>query len=159
MENKVFKCQMCGECCKGEGGIIVTLKEIQRMAKYLSLTPSDFMDKFICKTPDGKLSLAVKKDGRCVFFDTEKKGCTVHPVKPDICLAWPFFKGNLEDEYSFLMAKEYCPGILRHTKFDEFKKYGYFFLKKHNLIKDEENGPNALKISVSGQSEWTTDHF
>ncbi|GAB6887142.1 hypothetical protein JCM13304A_06400 [Desulfothermus okinawensis JCM 13304] len=67
-------------------------------------------------------------------------------VKPDICLAWPFFKGNLEDEYSFFLAKEYCPGISRDVSFEEFRKYGLKFLREHDLLKKDKDAPNALKI-------------
>lgn len=51
MNKQVFDCKMCGQCCTGEGGIIVTYREIERICKYLSIEISDFLIKFTQKKP------------------------------------------------------------------------------------------------------------
>ncbi len=145
-EDLVFNCKMCGQCCRGEGGIIVVQEEIEHICKYLNIPEQVFISEYLIKDVCGKYSIKINKHGYCIFFDT-KKGCKIHVVKPNICRAWPFFKGNLEDVISFEMAKEYCPGINKDIGFDEFKKYGYRFLRQNGLITLCKNGPNALTIS------------
>ncbi len=141
----VFQCTLCGICCKGQGGIIVTKKEIDRIAKFLGLDNKEFEEKFLEKEDSNKYSIKIKEDGYCIFFDKDRR-CTIHPVKPNICIAWPFFKGNLEDENSFEMAKEYCPGIKKEIDFEQFKREGIKYLKEKQLISQQEDGPNALKV-------------
>ncbi len=145
---EIFECKMCGNCCTGEGGIIVTIEEIKRISSYLDVEEREFIEKFLTKTPEEKYSIKIGEKGYCIFFDPHV-GCTIHKVKPDICTAWPFFRGNLEDENSFLMAKEYCPGICRDIEFNKFREVGYKFLKENGLVKKDKSAPNALIIQVS----------
>ena len=145
-ENKVFECKMCGECCRGEGGIIVTKSEIERISNYLNISQKEFIEHYLTRTPSGKYSIKMSKEGYCIFFN-KNKGCIIHKVKPNICRAWPFFKGNLEDVLSFNMAKTYCPGIHRDVSYRDFVEYGHKYLKENLLITEEKLGPNALKIN------------
>ncbi len=142
---RVFECKMCGECCRGSGGIIVGPEEIERISSFLRITPEEFKKTYLVKEGKGKYSISCGKDGYCVFF-SQTKGCRIHHVKPDICRAWPFFKGNLLDEVSLEMAKRSCPGIRREVSLDEFRAIGIEFLRSHSLIKKETYSPNALKI-------------
>ncbi len=114
----VFDCRMCGECCRGSGGIVVSLRDLERLCAHLSLQPREFAERF-AERRNGKLVVRIGADGRCIFFAVGS-GCTVHAAKPDICRAWPFFRGNLVDAGSLALAKEYCPGIdptVEHTEF------------------------------------------
>lgn len=140
---KVFQCKMCGQCCEGQGGIVVTQPEIERIEKFLNMNHEEFQKKFLEPEVTNKYSIRTKEDGYCIFFD-KNKGCLVHPVKPNICLAWPFFKGNLEDKNSLEMAKEYCPGINKNIDFEEFKKQGIRYLQEKKLLCHKKDGPNAL---------------
>ena len=36
---KPFDCKMCGECCRGEGGVFVTAEELQRISSFLRNDP------------------------------------------------------------------------------------------------------------------------
>ncbi len=35
----IFKCEKCGDCCKGYGGTFVTEKDIKAIAAYLKTDP------------------------------------------------------------------------------------------------------------------------
>ncbi len=131
----VFECKMCGLCCFGEGGISVNQQEILRIAEFLNISETEFRKNFLEKR--GKNFYIKEKDGVCVFFNKEK-GCEIHPVKPDICKAWPFLKGNMVDEISFEMAKTYCPGINPKAGFKEFVEAGKKYLKENNLRSSED---------------------
>lgn len=106
---EVFKCKMCGKCCKGKGGIYLTESEIFKISDYLKIEPDQFKS-FYCENINGKLRLVQGKKGYCIFYHF-KKQCLIHCVKPFICSLWPFFPANIKDEQSFYIAKLACPGI------------------------------------------------
>ncbi len=142
---KVFECKKCGFCCYGEGGIVVSHGEILRIAEYMGTSVDELKSSFLKKNGD---KFCIKEeDGKCVFFE-ENKGCRIHPVKPNICKAWPFLRGNMVDEISFEMAKQYCPGINPEVTYEEFVKEGKRYLMDMNLIEEQEQSADSLKISL-----------
>ncbi len=107
------KCASCeGNCCIGESGYIwCTAKEIDEIAGFLNLDREDFVIRYTKKVGYRTTlkELKVKDSYLCVFFDLEKKGCQIYPVRPSQCRTFPFwehFKKNKEE-----VVKE-CPGII-----------------------------------------------
>ena len=92
----------------------------------------------------GKRRLRSRADNYCVFFD---QGCSVHEAKPDVCRAWPFFKGNLEDAVSWKLAQDYCPGINAEASFAEFVEEGRRCLREDQLA-SENGAANALSVRL-----------
>ena len=96
---KKWLCQRCGNCCRWPGFVIVTGKEIDRMADYLKMDPEDFLEKYVEVTPDGdQLTLIMKEDDSCIFL--EGINCQVNPAKPDQCSGFPntwHFEGWQDD--------------------------------------------------------------
>ncbi len=139
--DQAFECRMCGHCCQGEGGIIMTAKDRQRLAEFLGLTEEEMVEKY-SETINGKIRLQSREDGYCVFFN---EGCGVHPGRPDICRAWPFFRGNLIDEMSWEMIQDYCPGVNPKAGHDKFVEQGKEYIKAEGLRQhDPDVAPNAL---------------
>ena len=103
----IFKCKMCGECCRGFGGTYVTPENILEIAVYIHTDPDTFVRDY-CQMSGDRPVLAVDKDGWCVFFD---KVCTIHPVKPAMCKAWPFIKSVLIDVNNWHIMSGVCMGI------------------------------------------------
>lgn len=146
-----FNCIMCGQCCQGSGGIVARESEQEAMAGFLGLSLEDFQKRFI---QDSGAKSFVRTNGKdaCVFFEPDR-GCLVHPVKPAPCRAWPFFRGNLMDEASFEMAREYCPGISAEVGFAEFVSQGLDYLQKQDLSRAHDpSGANALDVTSIRQS-------
>ncbi len=131
MSRPVFQCRMCGQCCEGYGGIVVSPKDLERLATHLCMDAQRCITRY-CYTHNGKLKIRSNTEGYCVFFE-KGKGCIVHEGKPAICRAWPFFRGNMLDAESLFMAKAYCPGIRDDIEHKEFQKEGTLYLKSHNL--------------------------
>ncbi len=131
MGTPVFKCRMCGQCCEGAGGIVVSPKDLERLSDYLHMQ-ADACAKRYCYEQYGKLKLRSNPEGFCIFFE-QGKGCVVHEGKPAICRAWPFFRGNMVDSESLFMAKEYCPGIRQDVAHEEFVLEGKQYLTSHCL--------------------------
>ncbi|WP_031479231.1 YkgJ family cysteine cluster protein [Maridesulfovibrio frigidus] len=138
---QAFDCQRCGHCCQGEGGIIMTPKDRQRLADHLGLPVEEMIQKY-SENVNGKIRLQSREDGYCVFFND---GCGVHPGRPDICRAWPFFRGNLIDEMSWEMIQDYCPGINNEAGHKQFVIQGKEYIRAEGLRQhDPEVAPNAL---------------
>ncbi|MCF8106154.1 MAG: YkgJ family cysteine cluster protein [Desulfohalobiaceae bacterium] len=126
-----FTCKRCGNCCQGQGGIVLTGRDEDRLSAFLGLCVSVFRTRYTEKYGKKRV-LATKTGNVCIFFEA-KSGCTVHPNKPDICRSWPFFRGNLLDELSWLMAQDSCPGINPGVGHREFVCQGLCFLQKQGL--------------------------
>ena len=142
-EKPVFDCQRCGQCCTGEGGIVVGPRDQVRLAAHLHMTVDAFLNKYT-RTRSGKHLVRTGEDGRCVFF-RDGEGCIVHIAKPDVCRAWPFFRGNMVDAISFAMAKDFCPGIAKEATHEEFVVEGRQYLREHGLeARDGKHEANAL---------------
>jgi hypothetical protein len=140
---------MCGVCCQGEGGIVVSSRDVQRLLDHLEMTLEVFEKRYIVRQ-GGKRRLSSGENGACIFY-VEGRGCSVHPGRPDVCRAWPYFKGNLMDEQSFFMAREDCPGLGPDAEFDQFVKEGVEYLQQEGLWGNgEPDAPNAL-FSGSGE--------
>lgn len=144
-----FDCKMCGHCCHGEGGIILTNRDLDRLAEHLLATAGLKKDRFVAeKTVErhGTRRLDTDAQGWCVFYNPDLKGCAVHPARPDVCRAWPFFRGNLVDESSWRMIQDdYCPGVNGQAGFAAFVKYGREYLRANGLVHQEKGAPNALQ--------------
>lgn len=143
----VFLCRMCGRCCEGEGGIVLAPEDMRRLCVSLALDEEVFMERYGV-VRNGKITVRTGKDGRCVFF-TAGEGCAVHGDKPDVCRAWPFFRGNMVDPESLRMAKDYCPGIHAEVGHAAFVEEGARYLRAHALeARDPSREAHAL-LSVA----------
>lgn len=141
--DKAFECRRCGHCCHGEGGIVLTQKDLLRLAAHLGLAPEDFVEAHATRKGD-RLHLGVREDGWCVFF---ADGCGVHPARPDICRAWPYFRGNLMDAASWEMSLEYCAGINPSLPHEEFVRQGLCELKSQGVgCCGDPDSPHALRL-------------
>lgn len=140
----VFQCARCGVCCEGKGGIVLAPGDVARLAAHLSMEKAAFLDAWT--DPGGRLpALTSGEDGRCSFY-VAGTGCGVHPARPNVCRAWPFFRGNLEDADSFAMAKEDCPGI-KDVPHETFRCAGLALMQEEGLVQEDETAPNALRIA------------
>lgn len=151
-QTMVFECRQCGQCCEGKGGIVLSDKDLARLAHFLALPDEEVIEKY-CELSNGKLKIKTGADGNCVFF-SGAESCTIHEVKPDICRAWPFFRGNLEDPVSLAMARDFCPGINPAVSFEEFVTEGIAYLRARNLVaSDAGREANALILPTKSIDE------
>ena len=140
----VFTCQRCGHCCQGEGGIVLSRRDRERLAGHLGMPVEELLRRCAYEK-DGKHFLKSGPDGYCMFYD---QGCGVHPGRPDVCRAWPFFRGNLLDELSFAMAREDCPGISPDAAHAEFRRHGLNLLREQGLCDNDEAAGRALSVEA-----------
>ncbi len=148
MSNLSFSCHKCGHCCHGRGGIIVGKKDLLRLMNYFKLDEKSFLEKYT-ENFNQKPCLIVKEDNYCYFFNKDV-GCTIHTARPDVCRAWPYFRGNLIDKVSFEMAKLDCKGINKEMPHEIFARHGYAYLCDNSLL-----GKNP---SVDGRALIVHEH-
>lgn len=138
-ETLVFSCKMCGQCCEGKGGIVLSLADQQRLCDALKIDRQALLNGYT-HVRNGKVHLRAGADGRCLFFQAGE-GCIVHDRKPDVCRAWPFFRGNMVDEASLFLAKAYCPGIRPRVTHADFVAAGLRYLEGSNLVVGDDGDP------------------
>lgn len=106
-------CDSCGgNCCVGESGYIwIEPKEIEELAKLLNMPINDVGMKYLMRA-GYKYSIKEiqldKENYACIFFDLQKRQCSIYEARPKQCRTFPFwdyFKENVEEVY-----KE-CPAI------------------------------------------------
>ena len=117
---KAFECKKCGECCYGEGGILLQPEEIEKIADFLGLTVESFIA-LHGEERHGRRYIRSASTGYCTFFDQDQQ-CLIHPVKPGPCSLWPFYPALLKDRATWNHAKEACPGINPEASFEDFLK-------------------------------------
>lgn len=140
-----FSCRRCGHCCTGRGGIIIGPRDLPRLADFFRVSEREFLN-LHTETLGGKPMLRTGPDGACIFFQPGR-GCTVHVVRPDVCRAWPYFRGNLVDAVSYAMAKEDCPGISPDCAHPAFAREGFAYLTAHKLLaRDPSRAGRALLV-------------
>ncbi len=145
MSERSFNCKMCGHCCYGRGGIIVAKKDLKRLASYFKLEEEVFLEKYT-ENINHKPCIIIKEDNYCYFFE-QGRGCVIHEARPDICRAWPYFRGNLIDFISFEMAKIDCKGINKEIEHKIFATDGFAYLKDNQLLgSDPKSDARALII-------------
>ena len=109
-EDECAKCE--GNCCIGESGYIwINAQEIQSFANAFGISVDEFIEKYLFKV-GYKFSIKefeYKHDRfACIFFDFEKRNCSVYDLRPTQCRTFPFwdyFKNNIQE-----VQKE-CPAI------------------------------------------------
>ena len=104
---QLFSCRQCGDCCKGYGGTYVSDQDIEAISRYIGMQPQHFIDRY-CDMSGKRPLLAQKEDGYCIFWD---QLCTIHPVKPRMCRAWPFIESILVDPRNWRIMAACCPGM------------------------------------------------
>lgn len=108
--NECSKCQ--GNCCIGESGYIwINKQEIENLAHLLNVSIEELGRNYLKKV-GYKYSIVEKKIAHenyaCIFFDLEKRQCSVYDARPSQCRTFPFwdyFKKNEQEVY-----KE-CPAV------------------------------------------------
>lgn len=132
LPSPLFVCRRCGHCCHGRGGIVIGPRDLPRLAAHLGLSESEFLAR-CTETRLGKPVLRCGDNGYCMYY-REGRGCAVHEARPDVCRAWPYFRGNLIDAVSFRMAAEDCPGIAPDADHTTFAREGFHYLRAHGLL-------------------------
>ena len=107
-------CNNCnGNCCVGESGYIwISHDEIINLSKHLNMSIDELGMNYLMRVGSDKYSLREVRlndnSYACVFFDLQKRQCTIYEARPKQCKTFPFwdyFKENIDE------VKKECPAI------------------------------------------------
>lgn len=83
-----YVCQRCTACCRWPGDVRLEEDEIPRIAAFLGLEETEFLERFTrLRTNRQGLSLIEKENHECIML--EDGGCRIHEVKPSQCAGFP----------------------------------------------------------------------
>lgn len=110
----VFECQKCGQCCEKKDSVVVSMADLERWNKDMTL-PSLFPFLTIEVKNDDFVQISLKKldskEGKtekgCPLYDEENKICNIYFSMPLYCKSFPL---GYDGERFFLKDKN-CPGI------------------------------------------------
>lgn len=103
-----FNCSKCGACCRWGGSVLLTDRDITRLAGHLALSEPEFIERHTRLAPSRKqLALLDQTDGSCAFLRGD--GCSVYDARPEQCRTFPFA----------WHVEEGCPELDRLSAVDE----------------------------------------
>src|SRR5262249_14798030 len=105
-----FECTRCGACCRREGVVWLKPGEVRRLARHLGLKVAEARARFVTTLRDGRERIDVSSAG-CPLLSGDL--CTVDPVKPDQCGAYPFWHELVADPEAWREERSECEGIDR----------------------------------------------
>ncbi|HEX7152592.1 MAG TPA: YkgJ family cysteine cluster protein [Thermoanaerobaculia bacterium] len=89
---KFYDCLKCPAYCCSYDRIIVTKKDLNRLAKHFGIEPEVAMKRFT-KVVEGEQVLRHQKDdiygSICMFIDLETRRCSVYAARPGVCHEYP----------------------------------------------------------------------
>ena len=87
LHHEVFdriNCLECANCCKSISPFLID-KDIQRIAKYLKLKPSEFVSRYLKEDEEGDF---VFNNTPCSFLMNDNY-CSIYEVRPRACREYP----------------------------------------------------------------------
>jgi Fe-S-cluster containining protein len=153
VSENIFECVQCGTCCAGYGGTYITENDIRRISEYIGVSPGEFTSRF-CTVSAGKYILDQREDGRCIFF-SDAEQCTIHPVKPYMCKAWPFISAVIRHPENWDAMAGQCPGMKQGIDPDRIAKIAAAEKKKLDSIRQ----PRQRHCERGGALRSTANQF
>jgi Fe-S-cluster containining protein len=94
MARKSYNCKRCPAYCCSYPRIIVTKKDLERLARHFGISRTKARKRFTKKGDEpGERVLRHQKDdiypSVCRFLDRESRRCTIYDGRPGICREYP----------------------------------------------------------------------
>jgi uncharacterized protein len=121
----LFRCENCGECCKGEGYALVDEADVQEIAGTLGIRPSQararFTDPDPARNPGCRILKSIGSDRSCCLLDPQARRCTVYSHRPRICRTFPMLNADTESEEIISFYSD-CRGTAKFVKMLQEKR-------------------------------------
>lgn len=101
-KTKNFECRRCGHCCEQAGFVYLNEAEAEKIAGFLRMDASDFVNEYCELFERSRLVLKKAPDERCVFL--EGNACRVYSARPAQCRDFPL-------KWSTQRSFGYCAGV------------------------------------------------
>jgi Fe-S-cluster containining protein len=114
-------CTQCANCCR-VATVRLSDRDVERLAKHLSVTRAQFLDEYTTTSDEEGLILRRTDAAGCVFL--EGNTCTVYDARPDTCSRFPHLvRGNgsiASRMWQFIDRACYCPIV--YNALEAFKE-------------------------------------
>ena len=121
----LFRCENCGECCRGEGYTLVDEADLQEIARTLAISPSEARARFTDPDPEKNPGCSVLKsigpDRNCCLLDGQAKRCMIYSHRPRICRTFPLLNADTECEEIICFYSD-CLGTAKFVKMLQEKR-------------------------------------
>lgn len=121
----LFKCENCGECCRGEGYALVDEDDIKEIARTLGISKSEARARFTEPDPEKNPGCRILKStgpmNYCCFLDTEAKRCKIYSNRPRICRTFPMLNADVQSDDAICFYSD-CLGTAGFAKMIEERK-------------------------------------
>jgi len=88
-EERSFKCQQCGTCCRWSGHVLLTEEDIAQLAASEGCSEETFIARYTVLAANRRqLSLADAPDGSCVLLENDR--CALYDARPAQCRDFPY---------------------------------------------------------------------
>jgi Fe-S-cluster containining protein len=88
MKSETWNCRRCGDCCRWPGHVLLSDRDIARLAQHLHMSESDFVARHtLLASNRAQLSLREKPDGSCELLEGDV--CAVYEARPAQCRDFP----------------------------------------------------------------------
>jgi Fe-S-cluster containining protein len=115
----LFRCENCGECCRGEGYALVDEADVQEIARTLGISPSEakarFTDPDPEKNPGCRILKSIGPDRSCCLLDTQARRCKIYSHRPRICRTFPMLNADSDSEEIICFYSD-CKGTAKFVK-------------------------------------------
>ncbi len=113
-------CTQCANCCR-VASISINERDIERLARYLRLTPAKFIAAYTAESEDEGIVLRRDHASGCVFLSGNE--CTVYDARPETCQRFPHMvrgQGSIASRmWQFIDRACYCPIV--YNSLEAFK--------------------------------------
>jgi Fe-S-cluster containining protein len=114
IEKEVWKetdCLTCANCCKTMTPTY-TVKDVKRIARHFSMSPTAFRKKWLKKDKEGDW---MNKHLPCQFLDEQTNKCTIYSIRPDDCKGFPHLTKRKVSDYIHVHKQniEFCPATYK----------------------------------------------
>ena len=115
-------CRACANCCK-VAETDITERDIERLAKYLRITPKQVLEQYTTTSVFEKNETILRRrETGCIFLDGND--CTIYDARPDTCRDFPHLMrgaGSFESRmWQMPDRATYCPIV--YNALEAFKE-------------------------------------
>ena len=95
-----FRCRRCGDCCEDTAIVDLNWYDMERIAVHLNIGMDEMVDRYTVELPAGRMRAlpylfplrGIRETLPCMFFDRATRGCSIYPVRPLVCRAFPYLE-------------------------------------------------------------------
>ncbi len=147
----LFRCENCGECCRGEGYALVDEADVQEIARTLGIRPNQARDRFTDPDPGKNRGCRILKsigpERSCCLLDQQAKRCKIYNHRPRICRAFPMISADTETEEIISFYSD-CLGTAKFVKMLQEKRIDPLVLEKIENFTGETEKLQSLQIML-----------